>query len=164
MESNEKQKWEVGFDNRSQRFERVSVVVLIEIVERLLDDLSGEAIPASVCELSIVFVDDPEMRELNSEYRGRDYPTDVLSFSQLEGEAGGIEPRLLGDIVISLETIDRQAVEHQVTFDEELLRMLIHGMLHLFGYDHENVPDEEAKRMQEREEELYSRYITALTS
>jgi rRNA maturation RNase YbeY len=114
---------------------------------RLLDALRrGEA------ELSVLLVSDREMRRLNRAWRGRDRPTDVLSFAQAEGE-GAAPAGLLGDVVISLETAKRQAGERGVAVGEEAERLLIHGVLHLLGYDHE-VSDREARRMQRRERAL----------
>jgi len=125
-------------------------------IKKILNDLDCSSIPDSVSEVSIVFTDDPEIRELNASYRDKDYPTDVLSFSQLEGDDEvSSDPTSLGDIVISIETAERQAEKDGRTKNEELLRLLIHGILHLFGYDHENVSEEEAERMRELEERLF---------
>jgi len=114
------------------------------------------------CELSIIVVDDATIRGLNREFRGKDTPTDVLSFSQLE-EAGGLPPNpaeiansprtVLGDVVISIDTAICQAEEFEVTPAARLRRLLIHGVLHLIGYDHERSLAE-ARRMFAREREL----------
>ena len=91
-------------------------------------------------ELSIVLCADPEIQELNRDYAGEDRPTDVLSFSQREGPYG-LDPALLGDIVISVETARRQAATRdegeQETFDAELLHLAVHGLAHLLGFDHD---------------------------
>ena len=92
------------------------------------------------------------MRRLNRDWRGKDRPTDVLSFAQAEGP-GGAPPGLLGDVVISLDTARRQAAERAAPLGAELDRLLIHGVLHLLGYDHERSPAE-ARRMQRRERAL----------
>jgi probable rRNA maturation factor len=113
--------------------------------------------------LSIAFVDDQAIQSLNKSFRGKDKPTDVLSFSQLEGGPEGFSansPVLpftlpLGDIIISLDTAERQALQHNTTFDEEILRLLIHGVLHLFGYDHDNVPEEDAIEMEAEEKVMF---------
>lgn len=120
----------------------------------ILKDLESESIPKSVSELSVVLTDDSEIAELNESYRGKQGPTDVLSFSQLEGE--GAASTTLGDLVISVETAKRQAEEFGVSLHDELNRLMVHGVLHLFGYDHENVSDEEVLRMQTREAEILS--------
>lgn len=88
-------------------------------------------------DLSVLLTDDSEIHQLNREYRGVDRPTDVLSFSQQEGEFPSIAPDLLGDVVISLETAKKQAVEQGHSLEEELFILLAHGILHLLGYDHE---------------------------
>jgi probable rRNA maturation factor len=101
-----------------------------------------------------MLVSDSVMRRLNRDWRGRDRPTDVLSFAQREG-AGGAPDGLLGDVVISVDTARRQAAERAETLASELDRLLIHGVLHLLGYDHERSPAE-ARRMQRRERQLAS--------
>jgi len=106
------------------------------------------------------------MRRLNFHYRGKDKPTDVLSFSLLEGEvissfsnSVALIPVALslGDIVISIPTATKQAQEYKVTLGEELLRLLIHGILHLFGYEHENVTRYKVIQMQKMEDFLFSK-------
>ena len=103
-------------------------------------------------ELSVVLVADREMRTLNRRWRGRDRPTDVLSFAQREGR-GGAPDGLLGDVVISVDTARRQARQRGETLGREADRLLIHGLLHLLGYDHERSAAE-ARRMQRRERTL----------
>lgn len=104
-------------------------------------------------EISISFVDNQEMQDLNKEYRNIDAPTDVLSFSMLEFEEDdeGFESDLndyieeelpLGDIVISVERAIEQAGEYGHSKDREIAFLLVHGMLHLLGYDHEEKADE----------------------
>ncbi len=103
-------------------------------------------------ELSVVLVSDREMQALNRRWRRRDRPTDVLSFAQREG-AGGAPDGLLGDVVISLDTARRQAREQGESLGREADRLLVHGLLHLLGYDHERSASE-ARRMQRRERAL----------
>ena len=104
-------------------------------------------------ELSILFTDDKEMQELNSHFRSKDAPTDVLAFSGQEGEEiPEVEP-ILGDVVISLPYAKKQAVELGVSIQEELMRLLIHGVLHLLGYDHE-ISELEAKKMFKEQERI----------
>ena len=118
------------------------------------------------CELSIVLADDEAVRTLNREFRGKDKPTDVLSFPQLDRslEADPISesesvraslqaPLMLGDIVISVETAARQAHELGIGTADRIRTLLIHGLLHLLGYDHEG-SRAEARRMFAREHEL----------
>ncbi|MBN2051109.1 MAG: rRNA maturation RNase YbeY [Spirochaetales bacterium] len=101
-------------------------------------------------ELSLVFCDDASMKSLNSTYRHKEETTDVLSFPQENGPAPG-EWYYAGDIVISLPQLEKQAREWGVTVNEELKRLIIHGILHLKGMDHEtNSADEEMLLLQER--------------
>jgi probable rRNA maturation factor len=111
-----------------------------------------EGIEHGESELSLSLVDDPAIAELNLSYRKLDSPTDVLSFSLLEGEESTFRGNLLGDVVISVETAARQAQEQGVSLDEELARLLIHGVLHLIGHDH--MEPDEAERMQAEERRL----------
>lgn len=115
------------------------------------------------CEVSIVLVDDQEIRRLNREYRGIDRSTDVLSFAQQETTVDQeVQPRvesatepfpqILGDVIISVETTLRQAPDREQSFEQELHFLLIHGVLHLLGYDHAS--DDDALEMQRLEREL----------
>jgi probable rRNA maturation factor len=116
------------------------------------------------CELSLTIVSDPAIRALNRKYRGQDKPTDVLSFSQIE-ELGtappdprkvrNLEGMPLGDIVISIDTALAQSREYNVSPNERLRTLLIHGFLHLLGYDHERSPSE-ARKMSARQRKLAS--------
>ena len=92
-------------------------------------------------ELSIVIMDDPGIQELNATYRGLDKPTNVLSFSMQEGEFGDITPGLLGDVIISVDTAKREADDAGITLKERMSQLLIHGILHLAGMDHEQGED-----------------------
>jgi probable rRNA maturation factor len=100
-------------------------------------------------ELSVLLVDDERMRELNLHWRGKDQPTDVLSFSQVEGEVLLAPHSMLGDVVISVDTLRRQAAEGGWTEEEELARLLLHGVLHLIGFDHEITKDRIVMRREE---------------
>ena len=104
-------------------------------------------------ELSIALVDDAEIRQLNRKFRSVDTPTDVLAFSLLEGEHQGHRGAMLGDVVISVETAAAQAAVRHRALDEELARLLIHGLLHLVGHDHER--EDEAKRMRAEQRRLW---------
>ena len=109
---------------------------------------------AENAELSILLTDDRTIQALNRDYRGVDAPTDVLAFSQAEGEDfGAAEDECpLGDVVISVETAERQAAERGHGLEEEIELLLAHGFLHLLGYDHERPEDE--KRMFARQQQL----------
>jgi probable rRNA maturation factor len=111
------------------------------IADRMLRELELEAE-----ELSVVLTNDEHIHELNREHREEDKPTDVLAFPMdFEDGAPPAGPdRLLGDVVISLETAQRQAEEGQRTLPEEVRFLLAHGLLHLIGYDHAE-PEEKAE-------------------
>ena len=109
-----------------------------------------QALSHTRSELSVALVDDATIADLNSRYRGEARPTDVLSFSLLEGEHADRGGRLLGDVVISVETAARQARRAHRAFDTEIARLLIHGMLHLLGHDHEKEDEARAMRSEER--------------
>jgi len=102
--------------------------------------------------VGVVFVSDRAIRRLNRDWRGIDKPTDVLSFAMREGEGPAGGSPSLGDVVISVDTAARQAAELGHSFDEEVERLLVHGLLHLFGYDHREAA--ERRRMQAMERRL----------
>ncbi len=106
-------------------------------------------------ELSVLIVDDSEMARLNQQYRQIAHTTDVLSFPMQEGEFGGIAPEMLGDVVISAQTAKAMSEETGSTFESVLDLLLVHGILHLLGLDHETGPVE-ARKMKLRTEELLS--------
>ena len=93
-------------------------------------------------ELSVLVVDDSEIAELNRTYLGREGPTNVIAFPMREGEFSEISPYLLGDVVISAETAEREGMESGIPGDERFLWLLVHGILHLLGYDHETSEDD----------------------
>ena len=114
---------------------------------------------AELCEVSVLLTDDVDIRQLNRDYRGVDAPTDVLAFSMREGEDGDVNPSLLGDLVISLETAARQASTRDGlggvcdNLEAETALLTVHGMLHLLGYDHQ--AQEEAKVMFEKQDSIF---------
>lgn len=105
----------------------------------------------SSAEVSVVYVDDAEMRNLNRNYRGAYKSTDVLAFPMNEGKFAQINPELLGDIVISVPTARKQAEMHEHSLERELTVLLIHGLLHLLGYDHQTDEDESSMKELEME-------------
>lgn len=106
--------------------------------------------------MSILVTDDPGIREINHAWLGKDRPTNVISFAMQEGEGAGIQADLLGDVVISVETAARDAAEAGVPVEHELYFLLLHGILHLLGYDHERGTAAEAHLMEAREQELFA--------
>ena len=105
-------------------------------------------------EVSLLLTDDREIQTLNRDFRGKDKPTDVLSFALLEGDVTAQPEAMLGDLVISVPTAKRQARVFGVSLADELDRLMVHGLLHLTGYDHENVSKSEAARMRRKEASL----------
>ena len=100
-------------------------------------------------------MDNEEIRELNRIYLGRDYPTNVISFAMSEGAYGDVNPQLLGDIIISVDKAMSEGKTSGASLKESLDFLMIHGLLHLLGYDHESSDTQEARRMQDKENELF---------
>ena len=125
----------------------------------LLRKVARKILSASGCpdaQLSILIVDDATIQEINRDYLDKDRPTNVISFAMQEGEGSEVQPDLLGDVVISAETAARDAADAKTSFESELYFLLLHGILHLLGYDHERGTQAEARRMEAREQELFS--------
>ena len=104
-------------------------------------------------ELSILLLDDAQIAVLNRDYLHREGPTNVIAFPMREGEFSDLHPELLGDVVISLETADKEGQVAGISMEARLAELLVHGILHLFGYDHE-VSDAEAQRMEVKSKAL----------
>jgi probable rRNA maturation factor len=126
----------------------VNAPALIAAAKKLL-----AAVGESGASLSVSLVSDTAIRELNREHRGKDCATDVLSFS-IDGEANAAAAtapeRLLGDVVISVDTARRQASDYDASLQSELYRLLIHGILHVLGHDHERAAERRAMEREER--------------
>lgn len=139
----------IAIENRQSRH---------QIRKRPLRSVARKILSVSGCpdaQLSILIVDDVMIQEINRDYLDKDRPTNVISFAMQEGEGGGVQPDLLGDVVISAETAARDAAEAQTSFESELYFLLLHGILHLLGYDHERGSQAEAERMEAREREIF---------
>ena len=126
---------------------------------------------AEACEVSVLLTDDADIAHLNRDYRGIDAPTDVLAFAMREGEDSNVNPNLLGDLVISLETASRQVVtgdqlsathsslgteKQEIIHDSletEVALLAVHGVLHLLGYDHQT--QEEATVMFKKQKAIF---------
>ncbi len=141
-------KMEILLKNEQRKFE-VDTGKLKTKIKKIFENLDCRE-----KEISILVVNDARMRKLNSQYRDIDRTTDVLSFPQNEGEDCGPNPFLLGDVVISAETAKKQAREHRLSFEQELILLLIHGILHLLGYDHERSKKDE-QRMRRKTRDLF---------
>jgi len=133
-----------------QKKEKLDTSRLRRSLKRLLKELQREN-----GELSVLIVDDEQIRAINRDYLHRDRPTNVISFAMTEGVGGDIHPELLGDIIISAETAARDAAAGGLQLMDEMEFLLIHGLLHLLGYDHENTSQEEARRMKLKEQALF---------
>ncbi|GAC89609.1 rRNA maturation RNase YbeY [Anoxybacillus flavithermus] len=134
----------------------------IELIEQLLQHAAKEEHVPDGAEVSVTFVDNEKIREINRDYRGKDQPTDVISFALEEmGEeeieiVGADVPPVLGDIIISVPKAREQAEQYGHSFMRELGFLAVHGFLHLLGYDHET--EEEEKVMFAKQEQLLQQF------
>lgn len=146
--------------NRQKKFKVMDS--LKPLIERaFLTTLESEKIPVN-CELSVVLVNNSSIKKLNNDYRGKNIPTDVLSFPMYDRKtlrkmisSENYQEKseiLLGDIVISLEKAYEQAEEYGHTFEREIGFLAVHGILHLLGYDH--IKEKERLEMRSKEEEI----------
>ena len=132
-----------------------SVRIVPERLEQVIRRLLATEEVAGAIELSLLLTSDRTLRRLNRDYRHVDAVTDVLSFPQDFAESvdefdrGGDRPRLLGDIVVSVPCVVRQAQEYGHSFDRELLYLVAHGTLHLLGYDHQDEAQRRVMRLKE---------------
>jgi probable rRNA maturation factor len=104
----------------------------------------------------VTIVGDRSIRILNRNYLGKDNSTNVISFAMREGEFGTLNPELLGDVVISADTAQREAMDAEETFMHRLAFLLLHGILHITGFDHERSGEAEALRMEAKEREIFA--------
>ena len=141
----------IQIENRQSRFkiEKRKIRSTVSTIFQLLDCPDKE--------VSIVLTDDKHIHALNKTYLGRDKTTNVISFSLQEGEHGNINPQLLGDVVISLDTAQKDALKGNLALEQEIEYLLIHGILHLLGYNHENTSQAETRKMKQKEKEIFSK-------
>jgi len=137
----------VLIENRQDKY-KIAQKTLKEKAQVILDALGS---PDG--ELSILLLDDSQIGVLNKNYLQREGPTNVIAFPMREGVFAEINPDLLGDVVISLETAEKEGLAAGVSMKERLDELLIHGILHLFGYDHE-ISETQAIRMESKSCEL----------
>ena len=140
----------IAIENRQTR-QKINKILLRKVTRKILSAL---ACPDAL--LSILIVDDAAIQEINRDYLGKNRSTNVISFAMQEGEGSGVQPELLGDVVISAETAARDACEAKTSFESELYFLLLHGILHLLGYDHERGTSADAERMEAREREIFA--------
>ena len=119
------------------------------VMQATLQELGFDNIDS---ELSLVFTNDADIREINGKWRHIDKPTNVLSFPAFALQPGQEPGEVLGDIVIARETVEREAAEEDKSFDDHLSHLVVHGLLHLMGYDHQN--DDEAEQMETLERKI----------
>ena len=127
-----------------------------QIARRKLRQTAKAILNALDCpdaELSILIVDDQQITKLNRQFLNRKGPTNVIAFPMQEGQFSEIAPNLLGDVVISAETAQQEARNAGLSMEERLNQLLIHGTLHLLGYDHVKTVSE-ARRMEKKTNEL----------
>lgn len=136
---------------------------IIDMLEKLIKYTAEHEEVDENSEVSISFVNNDEIQRINKQYRGKDYPTDVISFALEEQSEDELEiigdeslPVHLGDIVISIEKAKEQSEEYEHSFEREIGFLAVHGFLHLLGYDHET--DEEEKEMFERQENILQEF------
>jgi probable rRNA maturation factor len=104
-------------------------------------------------EISILIVDDPQIEKLNRKYLNRIGPTNVIAFPMREGEFSHLSPQLLGDVVISMDTAAKEAQNSGMSMEQRFKELLLHGILHLFGYDHVT-SEQDARIMEKKSQEL----------
>jgi probable rRNA maturation factor len=129
--------------------ERELAVLARQAVDAVLAAIGAGA---AASELSIVFSDDARVRALNAGWRGKDAPTNVLSFPAFPHGHRGALPPLLGDVVLAAETVAREAAAEGKPLAHHITHLIVHGILHLIGYDHET--DAEAEEMEELERRI----------
>jgi len=134
-----------------------------DLIRKLLNHTAVEEELAGELEVSVTFMTDVDIQEVNATYRGKNVPTDVISFALeelTEGEVAIIPeegmPTALGDILISVETAERQAGEYGHDFNREIGFLALHGFLHLLGYDH--ITEEEEAEMFGRQKEILASF------
>ncbi|MBK3333257.1 rRNA maturation RNase YbeY [Persephonella atlantica] len=127
-----------------------------ETASKILKELKLDGV-----ELSITLTDNQTIKELNRNWRKKDRPTDVLSFP-IDEKPPGYRYRVLGDVVISLPYAKKQAEEIGIPYKDEVVRLLIHGILHLLGYDHETCPAE-AKKMFSLQDRIFEKITSSRT-
>jgi rRNA maturation RNase YbeY len=140
---------EILFRNAQRKY-KINRTRLIGHIETIMAELKQ-----ADSEISIMLVNDAKIKQLNRDYRNKNVATDVLAFPQDEDAVNDNGGPLLGDVVVSVETSRRQAKEHCLSGDEEIILLIIHGTLHLLGYDHDRSAQEKRK-MQNLTQKIFS--------
>ena len=140
---------EISIDNEKFTFEEE------EIEEFIKDIIENEYESDKAVYISLMITTNDEIQNINREYRGKNVPTDVISFAYNETENEG-HFDVLGDIIISYDRVEEQAKEYDHSIKREFFYVLVHGILHLLGYDH--IEEEDKSIMREKEEEILGKY------
>ena len=138
---------EILIKNQQSSYE-ISLEKIEQTVKVILD-----ALDCPDGEISILIADDPAIKELNRKYLNRNNPTNVIAFPMRQGEFAHLTPQLLGDVVISTDMAAREAKSSGMSVEQRFKELLVHGILHLFGYDHETSA-REARKMEIKNQEL----------
>jgi probable rRNA maturation factor len=138
----------VLIENQQPKKHPISIESVQKIAQAILN-----ALDSPKAELSVLLVDDTQIAQLNQAYLNRKGPTNVIAFPMREGLHANINPHLIGDVVISMDTCVKEAREADLSIDQRFNQLLIHGILHLFGYDHIH-SSEEALVMDAKSDEL----------
>lgn len=125
---------------------------MLEKIEQSVKVILG-ALDCPDGEISILIVDDSQMEKLNLKYLNRNGSTNVIAFPMREGEFSHLSPQLLGDVVISTDTAAKEAQNSGISIEQRLKELLVHGILHLFGYDHE-ASEQDARNMEGKSQKL----------
>ena len=138
---------EVLIDNRQSScgISREKIEQAVRVILGALDCPDGE--------ISILMVDDTQIEKLNRKYLNRNSPTNVIAFPMREGEFSHLSPHLLGDVVISTDTAKKEAQNSGMSMEQRFKELLVHGILHLFGYDHETSV-QDARKMAKKRRQL----------
>lgn len=139
---------EILIDVRKEGF--VLEEKIVELIDRVADQTLEHLDKGKNFEISISFVTNEEIRELNKTYLGNDHITDVLSFPMEDEFGSQYDNAVLGDVVISIDKIKEQAEEFSHSFERELAYLFVHSLLHLFGYDHIEEQDKVSMRNEEK--------------
>ncbi len=139
----------IEIQNLDQKFKGIKEKPLIRIAEFVLHE---EGVDDDI-EISVVFIESDEMRQINNQYRHKDKSTDVLSFGEIK-DFYDPDKFILPEILICSEEVSKNAQEYGVSFEEELAKVLIHGILHLLGFDHERGDKEEEEMLNKQEKYL----------
>ena len=130
---------------KKHKISKIKIKIKAQAILNALDSPEGE--------LSILVVDDSEIKILNKNYLNRSGPTNVIAFPMKAGDFSDINPQLLGDVVISIETAGREALQSEISTEKRFAQLLVHGILHLFGFNHEK-NKQDARKMEKKSNEL----------